>query len=128
MHGFPEQTKFLKAIHKHVAEAAEAGALQPAFKSDTKWTAFIAGAIQSVADEWGLGHHPEYYTIDHVLYRRGDVVPEGPLPLGTSSVHGLWLTRIAVAFEHENHFDTAEGFQEIAKLLLIRADARLVLR
>ena len=74
-----------------------------------------------------MNMYSEYYTIDHVLYREEDRIPTGILPFGTSRVEGTWLKRMRVAFEHENRLDSAGGYQEIAKLMLINADMKVLM-
>ena len=74
-----------------------------------------------------LQHYREYYTLDHVLYDKDDVITEGLLRFGTSSVHGTWLTHIRVAIEHENYLDACGGYQELAKLMLFNADMKILM-
>ncbi len=98
-----------------------------ALKSDVELTEFISDVNAELARRMNMFHFREYYTVDHVLYRDEDRIPEGALPLGTSRVKGTWLTHIRVAFEHENHLDKAGGFQEIAKLILFNADMKVLM-
>ncbi len=98
-----------------------------ALKSNEELTEFISDVNAELARRMKMFHFREYYTIDHVLYRDEDRIPEGKLPLGTSRVKGTWLTRIRVAFEHENCLDKAGGFQEIAKLILFNADIKVLM-
>ena len=90
-------------------------------------TAFMSEVIGELANQMELKDFPEYYTIDHALYCDHDIVSEGDLPFRTSKVKGTWLKRIRVAVEHENHLDSAGGYQEIAKFMLLNADMKVLM-
>ena len=98
-----------------------------AFRSKPAFTEFISEVIGEVAAEMGLHHYREYYTIDHVLYEDEDVVTDSLLPFCTSRVSGTWLRHIRVAIEHENSLDVGGGFQELAKLMLVNADLKVLM-
>ena len=98
-----------------------------AFRSKPAFTEFISEVIDEVAIEMGLHHYREYYTIDHVLYEDGDVITDSLLPFRTSRVSGTWLRHIRVAVEHENSLDAGGGFQELAKLMLVNAETKVLM-
>jgi hypothetical protein len=59
-----------------------------------------------------------YYSIDAILFDKGDLVPRSPA--GTT-----WVRRIRIAFEHENHFNSGL-FREISHLLITNCDLRVL--
>ncbi len=130
---YPAETEFLKRIAKLVKEVQlvkDEGCsigYPEAFKSNSDFTEFISKVVDRVAEEQGLKHWREYYTLDHVLYKEEDRIPEGILPFESSCVHGTWLKHIRIAFEHENSLDGAGGFQELAKLMLFNADIKVLM-
>lgn len=98
-----------------------------ALKSDNELTEFISDLCAKLAETRDLFHYSEYYTFDHVLYRKEDRITEGTLPFGTSRVQGTWLKHIRIALEHENHLDKAGGYQELTKLILFNADFKVLM-
>ena len=121
------ETELLKQIADILKNQKWSPRYSEALKSDTELTEFISDVIAELASMLGMFHFREYYTIDHVLYRDEDRIAEGLLPYGTSRVKGIWLKHICVAVEHENHLDKAGGFQELAKLMLINADLKVLM-
>ena len=124
---YKNETALLKNLYRILKSKQYFTRYKLAMKSDPRLTRFIGEIIEVLARKLKMNKHSEYYTLDHVLYRNMDVIPEGDLPFGTSIVQGTWLKHIRVAFEHENRLDSAGGFQEIAKLLLINADIKVLM-
>jgi hypothetical protein len=60
----------------------------------------------------------DYYSIDAVLYKDEDKVPDLP-------DNNYWLRAIRVAFEHENNFRNGL-FQEVAHLLITNCEIRVL--
>ena len=98
-----------------------------AFRSNSDFTEFISRVVDKVAEEQGLKHWREYYTLDHVLYKEEDQIPEGVLPFGSSCVHGTWLKHFRLIIEHENGLDAGGGYQEFSKLMLFNADMKVLI-
>lgn len=122
---FSSETALLQLIYSILGSEEYAPQYAAAMKVDSELTKFMKKVIEELAHRMGMRVFSEYYTIDHVLYREEDRIPEGVLPLETSRVTGIWLKRMRVAFEHENRLDSAGGYQEIAKLMLINADMKV---
>lgn len=102
--------------------------LQAFDSGDTAFTSFMSSVIIELATDMGLQHHAEYYATDYVFYKEEDVITSDDLPNGTSHVdEKLWLKHIRVAIEHENHWDTKGGYQEIAHLILVNADMKVLI-
>lgn len=60
----------------------------------------------------------DYYSIDAVLYREGDLVPK--------IKEGIyWFRQMAVAFEHENNFGGGL-FQEASHLLIVNSELKVL--
>lgn len=127
MKDYVDESVFLGRIYAILKNDDYAVRYQDALKSDSKLTQFMVNVTDELSHQIGMRKISEYYTIDHVFYREEDRIPEGALPFGTSRVSGTWLKRIRVAFEHENRLDTAGGFQEVAKLMLINADMKVLM-
>ena len=124
---YPHETMLLRRIYGILTSEGYSKRYTDSMRSDSALTRFITEIVDELARQMGLKRFSEYYTIDHVLYGEGDSLPEGVLPFGTSKVSGTWLRRIRVAFEHENRLDAAGGFQEVAKLMLINADLKVLM-
>jgi len=128
-----EETGFLKSIVKLVEEVRLAKSedcnigYSEAFKSNSDFTEFISKVVDKVAEEQGLKHWREYYTLDHVLYKEEDRIPEGVLPFGSSCVQGTWLKHFRLIIEHENSLDAGGGYQEFSKLMLFNADMKVLM-
>lgn len=125
---YSNETELLKLIYDILkSEQYSKRYIESMRTSDSALTAFMSDAVGELADWMGMKDFAEYYTIDHALYFSEDSVSEGDMPFGTSKVKGTWLKRIRVAFEHENRLDSAGGYQEIAKLMLINADMKVLM-
>lgn len=130
---YAAETEFLKRIAKLVKEVQlvkDEGCsigYSEAFKSNSDFTEFISKVVDRVAEEQGLKHWREYYTLDHILYKEEDRIPEGILPFESSCVHGTWLKHIRIAFEHENSLGPGGGYQEFSKLMLFNADIKVLM-
>lgn len=74
--------------------------------------------IKEVAKSFGLLYYNEYYSIDVVLYKEGDLVPD--IPEGW-----CWLRNIRIAFEHENNFNRGL-YQEVSHLLITNCELRVL--
>lgn len=74
--------------------------------------------IDDIAGRMGLRAYCGYYSIDAVLFKDDDFVPDRPG--GTT-----WIRRIRIAFEHENNF-YSDLFQEVSHLLITDCDLRVV--
>ena len=127
------ETDFLKRI-KRLFKSVRLGkgngcsvGYAKAFKSNSDFTEFISKVVDKVAEEQGLKHWREYYTLDHVLYKEEDRIPEGVLPFGSSCVQGTWLKHFRLIVEHENSLDAGGGYQELAKLMLFNADVKVLM-
>lgn len=130
---FSAETEFLKLIVKLItkvqldkSEECSIG-YSEAFKSNSDFTEFISKVVDKVAEEQGLKHWREYYTLDHVLYKEEDRIPEGVLPFGSSCVQGIWLKHFRLIIEHENSLDAGGGYQEFSKLMLFNADMKVLM-
>ena len=130
---YSAETEFLKRIVKLVKEVQLAKGegcsigYSEAFKSNSDFTEFISKVVDKVAEEQGLKHWREYYTLDHVLYKEEDRIPEGVLPFGSSCVQGTWLKHFRLIIEHENSLDAGGGYQELSKLMLFNADMKVLM-
>ncbi len=130
---YSAETEFLKRIVKLLTEVRlvkDEGCsigYSEAFKSNSNFTEFISKVVDKVAEEQGLKHWREYYTLDHVLYKEEDRIPEGILPFGSSCVQGTWLKHFRLIIEHENSLDAGGGYQELAKLMLFNADVKVLI-
>lgn len=128
-----EETEFLKRTVRLVTEVRLVKSEEcnvgysEAFKSNSDFTEFISKVVDKVAEEQGLKHWREYYTLDHVLYKEEDQIPEGVLPFGSSCVHGTWLKHFRLIIEHENSLDAGGGYQEFSKLMLFNADMKVLM-
>lgn len=127
MKAYVDESKFLRRIYAILKNDDYAVRYLNALKSDSALTQFMGKVTDELSSQIGMKKFSEYYTIDHVFYREEDRIPEGVLPFGTSRVSGTWLKHIRVAFEHENRLDTAGGFKEVAKLMLINADMKILM-
>lgn len=128
---YDNETEFLKLITQSMRDVRLpiGGRLidyPGAFNGNKMFTEFISRVIDEVAESIGLLHYREYYTIDHVLYKGEDKIPEADLPFRSSRVHGTWLKRFRVIVEHENSLDAGGGYQEFAKLMLFNADLKVL--
>ena len=125
---YSNETELLKLIYDILkSEQYSKRYIESMRTSDSALTAFMSDAVGELADWMGMKDFAEYYTIDHALYFSEDRVSEGDMPFGTSKVKGTWLKRIRVAFEHENRLDSAGGYQEIAKFMLLNADMKVLM-
>jgi hypothetical protein len=70
--------------------------------------------VDDVSKQLSLECQREYYRIDVAFIKPGDRIIDAP----------GWLHRIRIAFEHEHLFGHA--FEEVAKMMLIDADLRVV--
>lgn len=74
--------------------------------------------IESIAKGMDLQCYSGYYSIDAILFKEDDRVPDAPA--GTT-----WIRRIRIAFEHENYFNSGL-FQEVSHLLITDCDLRVL--
>lgn len=129
---YESETKFLKLIVQlmHDVRLTSGGRLidySEAFKNNRMFTEFVSRVIDEAAEKMELLHYREYYTIDHVLYRDEDKIPETDLPFHSSRVHGTWLKRFRVIVEHENSLDAGGGYQEFSKLMLFNSGMKVLM-
>ena len=130
---YSAETEFLNRIVKLVTEVRLVKSEEcnigyaEAFKSNSDFTEFISKVVDKVAEEQGLKHWREYYTLDHVLYKEEDRIPDGALPFGSSCVHGTWLKHFRLIIEHENSLDAGGGYQEFSKLMIFNADMKVLM-
>jgi len=123
----PDETALLQRLYGILGSEEYSCQYAVAMRSDSELTQFMKKVIVELARQMDMNVYSEYYTIDHVLYKEEDRIPTGILPFETSRVEGTWLKRFRVAFEHENRLDSAGGYQEIAKLMLINADMKVLM-
>lgn len=74
--------------------------------------------IETIAESLNLKVYCGYYSIDAILFKDEDYVPDRP-------ERTTWVRRIRIAFEHENYFDSGL-FQEVSHLLITDCDLRVV--
>jgi hypothetical protein len=75
--------------------------------------------MKEVADKLNLlCYHRDYYSIDTILYKEEDLVPDRPQG-------SYWFRDIRVAFEHENS-STSGLYQEASHLLITNCDLRVL--
>lgn len=78
-----------------------------------------ASIMQEVANRLNLKcYHSDYYSLDTILYREEDLVPDRPQG-------SYWFREIRVAFEHENDFKSGL-YQEVSHLLITSCDLRVL--
>jgi len=87
------------------------------------YTAAILGnedsVICEIAKDLNLNAYPkDYYSIDAILYKEEDRVPEIPKEY-------YWFRAIRIAFEHENDFNSGL-YQEVSHLLITKCDLRVL--
>ncbi|KOS07120.1 hypothetical protein AM493_14540 [Flavobacterium akiainvivens] len=74
--------------------------------------------IKEIAGSFGLLYYNEYYSLDVVLYKEEDLVPD-------ITEGWCWLRNIRIAFEHENNFNRAL-YQEVSHLLITNCELRVL--
>ena len=131
MNDYKKETEFLQLVIEHLKEftlTSRGGNIgyKEAYKSNGAFTEFISALVKEISDKMRLEHYREYYSIDHVLYKKDeDVVRD--LPHKTSHVKETWLKRMRVALEHENSLGPGGGYQEFSKLMLFNADIKVLM-
>lgn len=93
------------------------------WRSPKEYTLSIKGnetcIIKEVSKKLNLLCYPrDYYSIDAILYKKEDLVPE-------IRNETYWFRDIRVAFEHENNFNKSL-YQEVSHLLIIHADLKVL--
>ena len=131
MNDYEKETKFLNLVIELLSKfkLTDRGGnigYKEAYKSNSAFTEFISAIVDEISAQKGFEHYREYYSIDHVLYKKDeDVIRD--LPHKTSHVKGTWLKRMRVALEHENSLGPGGGYQEFSKLMLFNADIKVLM-
>jgi len=80
--------------------------------------------LNQVSQDIGIAFYREYYHIDAVFYDKNDCIHPNPKYKTWGNFSENWLTKILIAFEHENNIKTA--FQEISHLIITNAEAKVL--
>lgn len=121
-----------KNLLKEIKEILSADAelyLAAVKNSDHEMTKYIPNMVKKLAGKRDLKIKPEHYRTDFVLHKDEDRVTQDLLPNNTScvGVDDMKLKRIRIAFEHENHLDKNGGYKEIAHLMIVNADLKVLM-
>jgi len=97
--------------------------LQDNWRNATQFTSLVKSSedcvLKLVAKQLGLNCYPhDYYSLDSVLYRDCDLVPDLP-------EHSYWFRSLTVAFEHENSINSGI-FKEVSHLLILDPELRVL--
>ena len=125
---YQDEMNLLKDISEILSADAEQY-LAAVKNSDPEMTKYIPNMVKKLAGKRDLKIKPEYYRTDFVLHKDEDMVTQDLLPNNTSCVDmsDMKLKRIRIAFEHENHLDKNGGYKEIAHLMIVNADLKVLM-